>query len=36
VYKSALARQGLIQIFHDYLITHRMDELRQRAENLRL
>jgi len=28
VYKSALARQGLIQIFHDYLITHRLDELR--------
>ncbi|MDH3982005.1 MAG: DUF2851 family protein [Kiritimatiellaceae bacterium] len=27
VYKSALARQGLIQIFHDYLITHRLDEL---------
>ncbi|MDF7806267.1 DUF2851 family protein [Pontiellaceae bacterium B12219] len=24
VYKSALARQGLIQIFHDYLITHRL------------
>jgi hypothetical protein len=29
VYKSALSRQGLIQIFHDYLITHRLDELRQ-------
>ncbi|MDF7799423.1 DUF2851 family protein [Pontiellaceae bacterium B1224] len=27
VYKSALARQGLIQIFHDYLITHRLKEL---------
>ena len=27
VYRSALARQGLIQIFHDYLITHRLDEL---------
>jgi hypothetical protein len=27
VYKSALARQGLIQIFHDYLITHRLGEL---------
>ena len=31
VYKSALARQGLIQIFHDYLITHRLDELKNRA-----
>ncbi|WP_372808884.1 DUF2851 family protein [Pontiella sp.] len=30
VYRSALARQGLIQIFHDYLITHRLDELKQR------
>ncbi len=29
VYKSALARQGLIQIFHDYVITHRLNELRQ-------
>ncbi|VGO20776.1 DUF2851 family protein [Pontiella sulfatireligans] len=29
VYRSALARQGLIQIFHDYLITHRLDELRK-------
>ncbi|MDF7826976.1 hypothetical protein P4B35_23330, partial [Pontiellaceae bacterium B12227] len=29
VYKSALARQGLIQIFHDYLITHRLDDLRK-------
>lgn len=29
VYRSALARQGLIQIFHDYLITHRLDELKQ-------
>lgn len=28
IYRSALARQGLIQIFHDYLITHRLDELR--------
>lgn len=27
VYRSALARQGLIQIFHDYLITHRQEEL---------
>ena len=26
--RSALARQGLIQIFHDYLITHRLDELK--------
>jgi hypothetical protein len=31
VYKSALARQGLIQIFHDYLITHRLDELREQG-----
>lgn len=29
VYKSALARQGLIQVFHDYLITHRLHELRE-------
>ena len=29
VYRSALARQGLIQVFHDYLITHRLDELKQ-------
>ncbi|MBT8042679.1 MAG: DUF2851 family protein [Pontiella sp.] len=29
VYKSALARQGLIQIFHDYLITHRLHELKR-------
>ncbi len=28
VYKSALARQGLIQIFHDYLITHRLHDLK--------
>jgi len=28
IYKSALARQGLIQIFHDYVITHRLDELK--------
>jgi hypothetical protein len=28
VYRSALARQGLIQVFHDYLIPHRLDELR--------
>ena len=28
VYRSALARQGLIQIFHDYLISHRLEELR--------
>lgn len=27
VYRSALARQGLIQIFHDYLLPHRFDEL---------
>jgi hypothetical protein len=27
VYRSALARQGLIQVFHDYLITHRLDAL---------
>jgi len=32
VYRSALARQGLIQIFHDYLITHRMDELQKEKE----
>ncbi len=30
VYQSALARQGLIQIFHDYLITHRLEELSTR------
>jgi len=29
VYLSALARQGLIQVFHDYLLTHRIDELRK-------
>jgi hypothetical protein len=28
VYRSSLARQGLIQVFHDYLITHRLDELK--------
>ena len=28
VYKSALARQGLIQVFNDYLIPHRLDKLR--------
>jgi putative transposase len=28
VYKSALARQGLIQVFHDYVITHRLEELK--------
>lgn len=27
IYRTALARQGLIQIFHDYLIPHRLDEL---------
>ena len=32
VYKSALARQGLIQIFHDYLITHRLDELKSKFQ----
>lgn len=31
VYRSALARQGLIQIFHDYLITHRLDELKEKV-----
>ena len=31
VYKSALARQGLIQIFHDYLLTHRLDELQAKC-----
>lgn len=30
-YRSALARQGLIQVFHDYLITHRLDELREKS-----
>ncbi len=30
IYRSALARQGLIQIFHDYVITHRLDELREK------
>ena len=28
VYRSSLARQGLIQVFHDYLITHRLHELK--------
>jgi hypothetical protein len=32
VYKSALARQGLIQIFHDYVITHRLSELKERFQ----
>ncbi len=32
VYRSALARQGLIQIFHDYIITHRLDELKLRFQ----
>ena len=27
VYRSALARQGLMQIFQDYVITHRLQEL---------
>lgn len=27
-YRSTLARQGLIQIFHDYLIPHQLDQLR--------
>jgi len=31
IYRSALARQGLIQIFHDYLITHRLDELKEKV-----
>ncbi len=31
LYRSALARQGLIQIFHDYLIPHRLDELREKS-----
>jgi len=35
VYQSALARQGLIQIFHDYLIPHRLDALRERIEQER-
>ena len=29
VYKSALARQGLIQIFHDYLIPHRLKDMQK-------
>ena len=32
LYRSALARQGLIQIFHDYLITHRIHELQKQFE----
>ena len=31
VYRTAMARQGLIQIFHDYLITHRLGELKDLA-----
>ncbi|MBN2685847.1 MAG: DUF2851 family protein [Pontiellaceae bacterium] len=31
VYRSALARQGLIQVFHDYLVSHRLNELAQLA-----
>ena len=27
VYRTALARQGLIQVFYDYLLTHRLNEL---------
>ena len=34
IYKSALARQGLIQIFHDYLIPHRLDELKSQFGEL--
>jgi hypothetical protein len=30
-YRSALARQGLIQIFHDYLIPHRLADLQALA-----
>ncbi len=36
VYRSALARQGLIQIFHDYLITHRLEELRSIKQSARV
>lgn len=32
VYRTALARQGLIQIFHDYLIPHRLDEFQTMAD----
>jgi hypothetical protein len=32
IYRSALARQGLIQIFHDYVITHRLAELESLTE----
>jgi len=32
IYQSALARQGLIHIFHEYLISHRLDELQALAE----
>lgn len=31
IYRSALARQGLIQVFHDYLATRRLEELRSLA-----
>jgi hypothetical protein len=36
VYQSALARQGLIQIFHDYVITHRLAELKKLTEQTQL
>lgn len=36
IYKSALARQGLIQIFHDYLITHRLAELKEHFQGPKL
>ena len=29
VYRSALARQGLVQVFHDYVVTRRLEELRE-------
>lgn len=28
LYRTALARQGLIQIFNDFILTGRLDELR--------
>jgi hypothetical protein len=31
LYRSALARQGLIQIFHDHVLTHRLDELKEQC-----
>ncbi len=31
IYCTALARQGLIQIFHDYVITHRLNDLKEKV-----